>query len=358
MLFYAILICTASIIFLGVLSHWLLERSKTKYIPFSRACKLQFSDEDFPKPGECIAHNFGVVTKESNDKIRFTSLNMERGKQMDKVVQQLLTLNPDIIFLQEVDYYSRRSGRIDQAGELAQLLQMNSFWVCEFVIKDPCDLKDNLNLDNLGCEGNAILSKFPLVKTKAILLDCQQIRIPGHRPFKTHAEAFGIVQISENTNIAICSAHLDPHYTGKLGRKKQYTQLVQKLIPYMKKYPTVIAGDFNTVCTGIGRVNIPKISPDFDSFIGSLGKSEALVFQNNAVLDTNQIIKTECDKILEDPFNKQTDTTFSGMSGLFNAKLDWCLLSSEFYVTSHVVGNKNDQLCSDHMWITVDAKIN
>lgn len=355
------LMVTVGILLLWVISYYLLERSKTYYVPFSQ--KRSFGNQSsisFPKVGETIRHNFGSKKKEKNqNSIRFTSLNMERGKQMDKIIEQLQQLNSDIIFLQEVDYFSKRGGRLDQAGEIAKILKMNSFWVCEFEIRDPCNLKDDFNHSHLGCEGNAILSKFPIIESQAVLLDCQQIPKPGHRPYKSHIEAMGVIEISNNSTICVCSVHIDPHYTGKLGRGKQYTQLVQKLIPFLKKYPTVIAGDFNTVCTGIGRVNIPKLSPDWDSALGSLGHSEALVFENRTIAKTNDIIKSECGElsILRDPFDKQKDTTFCGMSGLYNAKLDWCLLSNHFNMNSYFVGNKPEQLCSDHLWITVDAEL-
>jgi len=58
----------------------------------------------------------------------------------------------------------------------------------------------------------------------------------------------------------------------------------------------------------------------------------------------------------KDPFDKQKDTTFTGMSGLYSGKLDWCLLH-DLNPIKWQVGNRPQDLCSDHMWICVDVNI-
>jgi len=288
-----------------------------------------------------------------SETLKVISLNIERGKQMDKVVLQLRKLDPDIILLQEVDYFSRRGGRIDQAKELARILNMNSFWVCEINIRDKCTMPDSMDCEHLGCEGNAVLSKYPLITAEAIILQCQQWLQPGHRNFKSHAQALVVVDVPNRSPVVACSAHLEPHFTGVHGRARQYSELVSKIIPYLKKYPTVVGGDFNTVCTGIGRFNIPKLSPNLFQAFSSFGKSEAEQFQENSVEKENVNIRNQCGSVavLTDPFDKSKDTSFTGMSGLFTAKLDWCLMSQHFRPTAFRVGNKPEDHCSDHMWI-------
>jgi len=59
--------------------------------------------------------------------IRVVTWNIERGVQFQRIARTLHDLAPDVILLQEVDRYCKRSGNVDVAKELAQTLGMN--WV-------------------------------------------------------------------------------------------------------------------------------------------------------------------------------------------------------------------------------------
>jgi endonuclease/exonuclease/phosphatase family metal-dependent hydrolase len=59
--------------------------------------------------------------------IRVVTWNIERGTQFQRIATTLHALAPDVILLQEVDRYCKRSGNVDVARELAETLGMN--WV-------------------------------------------------------------------------------------------------------------------------------------------------------------------------------------------------------------------------------------
>jgi len=53
-------------------------------------------------------------------RIPYVTWNIERGVQYDRIVDALEALKPDIVILQEVDRYCRRSGNRDVASDLAR----------------------------------------------------------------------------------------------------------------------------------------------------------------------------------------------------------------------------------------------
>ena len=350
MLLFFVYVCLGLLfflLFLKGLCTWLLERSKTSFIFPSHPKGIEFPGK-YPAVGDTVVHSFGESEEFTGNTLRVVSLNMERGKQFDRVLEQLQKLNADIILLQEVEYFSQRTGRRDQAGELAKALKMNSVFACKTILEEYIEnIPDDLKHECMGADGNALLSKYPFKMTQAIQAKCFQALNPGHRAFTKHMKAFGIIKLNKTTEIACCSVHLDPHYTGRKGRINQFNDLVSKLEKY-SSIPMIVAGDFNTVCTGIGRFNIPKLSLTFKDAIENLGKSEALQFQEEAVNLSSISFK--------DPFDKQKDTTFTGMSGLYSGKLDWCLLH-DLHPIQWKVGNRPQDLCSDHMWICVDINI-
>ena len=73
--------------------------------------------------------------KENNRTLRVVSLNMEMGKQINKIISSLKSLNADIIFLQEVDVSTPRSNFIDIIAELSTELNMNSLFTVEVMLE-------------------------------------------------------------------------------------------------------------------------------------------------------------------------------------------------------------------------------
>ena len=124
--------------------------------------------------------------------IKVVSYNIKSGQGMDgkidlfKTAEVLARLDADFISLQEVDLNRPRSFSVDQAAYLARKLNM------DYVFGAAIDYKN-------GAYGNAILSRFPVLKStnhqlpapdpKRTMLEVEvEVRGKGLRLFNTHME--------------------------------------------------------------------------------------------------------------------------------------------------------------------------
>lgn len=104
-----------------------------------------------------------------SDTIRVVQWNIERGYKLEKITEELIALNADIVFLQEIDVNCERSGYVDVGTCLAKALHMNYLYTSEFEelhspLREP-------HTQGGGIHGNGILSKF----------DMHDVRVIPHR---------------------------------------------------------------------------------------------------------------------------------------------------------------------------------
>uniref|UniRef100_A0A383VN26 Endonuclease/exonuclease/phosphatase domain-containing protein n=1 Tax=Tetradesmus obliquus TaxID=3088 RepID=A0A383VN26_TETOB len=115
-----------------------------------------------PKPGEIVHQDFRlplVAAQQSQERpIKLLQWNIERGYELDKVIQQLRQADADVLSLQEVDIGCERSSCKDTGAAIAQALQLNYLFVCEF--EELHSELRNARSQGGGVHGNAILSKF------------------------------------------------------------------------------------------------------------------------------------------------------------------------------------------------------
>jgi endonuclease/exonuclease/phosphatase family metal-dependent hydrolase len=64
--------------------------------------------------------------------LRVVDWNIDRGQQLEGVIDFLAGANADILILQEVDLNARRTHRLNVAEEIARKLQMNYVFGREF----------------------------------------------------------------------------------------------------------------------------------------------------------------------------------------------------------------------------------
>ena len=68
----------------------------------------------------------------SPDSIRVVNWNVNRGLQLQRVIEFLASAKADLILLQETDLNARRTHHLNIAKEIAQKLQMNYVFAREF----------------------------------------------------------------------------------------------------------------------------------------------------------------------------------------------------------------------------------
>ena len=173
------------------------------------------------------------ITTEDNQnlRLRILSYNIHHAEGVDgkldvpRIAQVILSVDPDLVALQEVDKNTIRTGKVNQDIELSRLTKMN------------CVFGSNITFQG-GQYGNAILSKFPIIKNKNFLL-----------PNVDSGEQRGLlqsqIQISNKENVLFFSTHLDHRRsdTERLASAKAINQIIS----LDNKSPAILAGDFNDV---------------------------------------------------------------------------------------------------------------
>lgn len=168
---------------------------------------------------------------DQNLRLRILSYNIHHAEGVDgkldvpRIAQVILSVDPDLVALQEVDKNTIRTGKVNQDIELSRLTKMN------------CVFGSNITFQG-GQYGNAILSKFPIIKNKNFLL-----------PNVDSGEQRGLlqsqIQISNKENVLFFSTHLDHRRsdTERLASAKAINQIIS----LDNKAPAILAGDFNDV---------------------------------------------------------------------------------------------------------------
>ena len=168
---------------------------------------------------------------DQNLRLRILSYNIHHAEGVDgkldipRIAQVILSVDPDLVALQEVDKNTIRTGKVNQDIELSRLTKMNSVFGSNITFQG-------------GQYGNSILSKFPIIKNKNFLL-----------PNVDSGEQRGLlqsqIQISNKENVLFFSTHLDHRRsdTERLASAKAINQIIS----LDNKSPAILAGDFNDV---------------------------------------------------------------------------------------------------------------
>jgi len=176
-------------------------------------------------PGKSI---FAQDKIHSNKIIKVLTFNIYHGETMnhdfdlDKIADVINNANPDFVALQEVDFKTKRAGKIDLATVLAYKTKMIPVF--------------GKAMDYDGGEyGDAILSKYSFLQTKKFNLPY----ISGYEP-RTAVQA--IIVLPDGDTISFVSTHLDHKKESnvRLTQAKKINKIFLK-----NKYPVILAGDLN-----------------------------------------------------------------------------------------------------------------
>ena len=176
--------------------------------------------------GCCFFTGSSFLQAAEPSKIRLVSYNIKHGRGMDnrvdleRIASVLRKLKPDLIALQEVDHTCTRSGKIDQAAVLGNLLGMHH--------------RFGKFMDFQGGQyGLAILSRFPVQKSIRHQL------APGAEP--RCALEIIVRPTTIGPLLSFISIHND--WTREPFRIAQVNDLITGLRE--RKHPVILAGDFN-----------------------------------------------------------------------------------------------------------------
>lgn len=181
------------------------------------------------------------------DSIRIVSWNINRGLQLDGVLDFLRKSAADLILLQEVDINARRTRYRNVARDIAHALKMNYVFGCEFE-----ELTQG-NPASPAYHGQATLSHLPLSDSRILRFRRQsnfwhprwfiprvyflQRRFGARMALVSHADCGG-------RPLTIYNVHFESRGADSL-RWSQLADIVEDLGQYSPEVPIVVAGDFN-----------------------------------------------------------------------------------------------------------------
>jgi endonuclease/exonuclease/phosphatase family metal-dependent hydrolase len=162
--------------------------------------------------------------------------NIERGVHFQKIASTLGALAPDVVLLQEVDRYCRRSGNHDVARELARVLGMN--WVAAGEFQEIGEAGG----PPAATTGQAILSRAAITDPGVIVFSDQSLLRWRLNPLQPRRGG-RIALRARTAGLLVYSVHLESG-----GDDEQRTSQLNEVIADQARHPAehaVIAGDFN-----------------------------------------------------------------------------------------------------------------
>ncbi len=145
---------------------------------------------------------------------------LDQKLDVPRIAEAIRNLEPDVVFLQEVDFNTKRTEGVDQTNELARLTGLQGKFSPAIPLQG-------------GHYGQAVLSRFPLKNSIIHKLDGE----PGAEQRIAAEHEIDV----EGQRVIIATVHLV--HDNDESRLKQAHQL--KTIFGGRKHPVIIGGDFN-----------------------------------------------------------------------------------------------------------------
>jgi endonuclease/exonuclease/phosphatase family metal-dependent hydrolase len=204
-----------------------------------------------PAPSPLTTLRSGSYLSDSETRPRATILNwnIDRGKHLANIEDQIRRHNPDLCIFQEVDLDARRSGAIDVAQKLAETFRMNYVFAPEFE-----ELSQGTP-DRPAFHGQALLAKLPIRASRMLRFE-HQSGFWKPRPFMI--SSMPLFQRREGGRVALITeldiggkplVVYDLHLESKGSEELRSLQL-EEVLADAQRYPAdtsiMIAGDLNT----------------------------------------------------------------------------------------------------------------
>jgi endonuclease/exonuclease/phosphatase family metal-dependent hydrolase len=195
------------------------------------------------------------------DCIRIVSWNINRGLQLQRIIEFLEKAKADLVLLQESDLNARRTHHLNIAKEISQKLEMNYVFGREFQ-----ELTQG-SRTSPAYHGQATLARWPLSRARIIRFRRQsnfwhphwflpeigpfQERLGGRLALVVEANIAGTAMVTYNL-------HLESKGDDDL-RCAQLGETLDDARRYDAKLPIVLAGDFNlNVSEGAGATALSQ----------------------------------------------------------------------------------------------------
>jgi endonuclease/exonuclease/phosphatase family metal-dependent hydrolase len=179
--------------------------------------------------------------------LRIVDWNIDRGLQLQGVIDFLASTNADIFILQEADLNARRTHRVNVAEEIARKLKMNYVFGREFQ-----ELVQG-SKDSPAYHGQATLARWPILNPRLIRFSRQsnfwrpRWFLPRMEPFQERIGGRMALVADINvarTKLVTYNLHLESRENDEL-RVSQVEEVLSDAARHGPNCPLVVAGDFN-----------------------------------------------------------------------------------------------------------------
>ena len=196
-----------------------------------------------------LSGNYAPSAAAFHDRAVILNWNIDRGKHLDDIKQQIREHKPDLCIFQEVDLDARRTQREDVAKELAQTFGMNYVFAPEFQELGQGTAEDP------AYHGQALLTTLPVRSSRMIRFQHQsgwwkpRRLLASSVPLLQRREGGRVALVAELDNggkpLVVYDLHLESKGTEQL-RFEQLEEVLDDAKRYPSQTPIIIAGDFNT----------------------------------------------------------------------------------------------------------------
>ena len=169
--------------------------------------------------------------------LKVITFNIAHGKGMDGVVditRQADLINkykPDIVFLQEIDMYTKRAGQVNQIRDFSKK-----------VFLPYCSMETNINLED-GYYGDGIISRFPISFSTNYLMPKTDLN-HEQRGVLCNRIALGTAKVN------LFSIHLSTYEDERIIACNELMRIISKID---EDEMIIMGGDFNVGVTRLGK---------------------------------------------------------------------------------------------------------
>lgn len=183
-----------------------------------------------------------VSPADAPETIRAAVFNVEHGIRIREIVSFLrecpALMQADILFGNELDDGTERSGNIDASREIADALGYHYAYALEFIeLVNPNDRK--------GYEGNTLFSRRPIVRAESLYPpEGYNWYFDEQKRIGARVAVFCELDVAGKKLGAVC-VHLE-NRTSPQARAAQMQAILEKADEMFGDAPVLIGGDFNT----------------------------------------------------------------------------------------------------------------
>lgn len=201
-----------------------------------------------------IEHAAPPITLTAPKRLTVAAWNIERCKRVEDSADLLRRIGADVVLATEVDWGMARSGQRHTTRDLATALGFGYVFGTEFVelgTGDPVETEAFGDVPNAnGLHGNALLSRYPLLRPVLIPLDSGGLWFVGQPKNDGQHRVGGRMALAAQIHtadgpITVVVAHYESESTPQ-SRVAQTEALLRLVDEVFGPGPTVIGGDLNT----------------------------------------------------------------------------------------------------------------